>query len=59
MGDYVMIDDKVYYRILSYNQGLEGILFETVPIIPCSHNNFAKQAFITSCSFCLYWVGLK
>ena len=54
MGDYVMIDDKVYYRILSYNQGLEGILFETVPIIPCSHNNYAKQAFITSCSFYSY-----
>ena len=39
MGDYVMIDDRIYSRILSYNQGLEGILFETVPIIPFSPNN--------------------
>ena len=39
IGDYVMIDDGVYYHIQSYNQGLKEILFETVPIIPFSHNN--------------------
>ena len=39
IGDYVMIDDGVYYHTQSYNQGLKEILFETVPIIPFSHNN--------------------
>ena len=36
MGDYVMIDDRMYYQIKSYNQGLKEILFETVPIFSVS-----------------------
>ena len=36
IGDYVMIDDGVYYHIQSYNQCLKEILFETVQVISIS-----------------------